>query len=71
MIPRYNSIRFVPVQVAGTPSRAPLLHREDCSHLRDRDWPEPVLREATEEERRTRRQCSSCIARERRERGER
>jgi hypothetical protein len=68
---RDSSIRFVPVEVAGKPSKAPLLHREDCTHLRDAQWPEPVLREATDEQRRSRRQCSTCIARERREQGQR
>jgi hypothetical protein len=58
----------VPIEVAGTRSKAPLLHREDCLHLRDTSWPEPVLREATKEELRSRRQCSTCIAREQRER---
>jgi hypothetical protein len=68
LMARYDTIRFVPVEVAGRPSKSPLLHREDCFHLRDQDWPEPILREATDEERRTRRQCSSCIAREQAER---
>lgn len=70
MTTRYDSIRFVPVEVAGKSSRAQLLHRRDCMHLRwEGEWPEPVLREATAEELRTRRQCSTCIAVEEQERG--
>ena len=70
MSARYDSIRFVPVEVAGMPSRSQLLHREDCIHLRwAGEWPEPVLREATAEELRTRRRCSTCVAAEARERG--
>jgi hypothetical protein len=67
---RYDSIRFVPVEVAGKPSRAQLLHRQDCIHLRWKgEWSEPVLREATPEELRRLRHCSTCIAAEERERG--
>jgi hypothetical protein len=62
-----DTIKYVAVEVAGKPSPSKLLHREDCSHLRDVDWPEPVLREATNEERRSRRKCQSCLEREARE----
>jgi hypothetical protein len=65
----YESIGLVPVQVAGKPFRAQLLHRQHCMHLRwDGEWPEPVLREATADELRTRRQCGTCIAVDKRER---
>jgi hypothetical protein len=59
-----DTVRFVAVEVAGKPSRSELLHREDCAHLRDDEWPEPILREATAEELRTRRRCQSCLERE-------
>jgi hypothetical protein len=64
-----DTICFVAVEVAGKPSPSKLLHRDDCPHLRWVDWPEPVLREATDEELRFRRRCQTCLARERRERG--
>ena len=59
-------MRFVPVEVAGKSSRSTLLHREDCFQLRDAEWPEPLLREATDEELRSRPRCQSCLKRERR-----
>ena len=59
-----DSLRFVAVEVAGKNSRSTLLHREDCFHLRDAEWPEPILREATDDELRTRRRCQSCVRRE-------
>jgi hypothetical protein len=62
-----DTIRFVALEVAGRASPSKLLHREDCTHLRDADWPAPVLHEATDEQRRSRRKCSSCLAREARE----
>ena len=62
-----DTIKYVAVEVAGKSSRSKLLHREVYSHLRDDDWPEPVLREATGEERSTRRRCKSCLAREARD----
>jgi hypothetical protein len=61
-----DTIRFVPVEVAGRPSRSKLLHRE-AAPTHGRGLAEPVLREATEEERRNRRECRSCLARKARE----
>jgi hypothetical protein len=64
-----DTIKYVAVEVAGKPSPSKLLHREDCGHLRDAAWPEPVLRAATDGELRSRRKCRSCLAQEARELG--
>jgi len=64
-----DTITYVPREVAGKLSPSKLLHRKDCPHLRDVGWPEPVLIPATDEQRRLRRKCLTCLAAEAREAG--